>query len=204
MTPALVSPTRNSRSRAQTSIFPIENQHFLLQIAPEASWPPDVSAESLEARSPQPGVLSQSVFSPDSSARSPQPGFLGQESPNQESSARSPQQRFLSQDSSAGSLQSICLGSALESSNVKRTNRLHCVGLFVQFLFYCLRNCHRHGTYVEDCCHMPVIDLITSLATKVGLTNLASSESVSIPGALLNQRERQACKSLRQQVCSLQ
>ena len=49
MTPALVSPTRNSRSRAQTSIFPIENQHFLLQIAPEASWPPDVSAGSLVA-----------------------------------------------------------------------------------------------------------------------------------------------------------
>ena len=43
-------------------------------MAPEASWPPDVSAESLEARSPQPGVLSQA-----SSARIPQPGVLSQE-----------------------------------------------------------------------------------------------------------------------------
>ena len=56
-------------------------------MAPEASWPPDVSAESLEARSPQPGVLSQA-----SSARNLQQGFL-----SQDSSARSPQQGFLSQ-----------------------------------------------------------------------------------------------------------
>ena len=40
-------------------IFAIENHHFLVQMVPEASWPPDVSAESLEARIPQPGVLSQ-------------------------------------------------------------------------------------------------------------------------------------------------
>ena len=101
MTLALVSPRRNRGSRAQTSIFTIENQHFLVQMAPQASWPPDVPAESLEARSPQPGVLSQA-----SSARIPQPGVL-----SQDSSARSPQQRFLSQDSSARSLQPNCLGS---------------------------------------------------------------------------------------------
>ena len=95
MTLALVSPRRNSRSRAQTSIFTIENQHFLVQMAPEASWPPDVSAESLEARSPQPGVLSQA-----SSARIPQPGVL-----SKESSARIPQPEDLSQASSAGSPQ---------------------------------------------------------------------------------------------------
>ena len=51
VTPAVVSPRRNSRSRAQTSIFTIENQPFLTQMVPGASWPPDVSAESLEARS---------------------------------------------------------------------------------------------------------------------------------------------------------
>ena len=39
VTLALVSPRRNSRSRAQTSIFTIENQHFLVQMAPQASWP---------------------------------------------------------------------------------------------------------------------------------------------------------------------
>ena len=69
-------------------------------MASQASWPPDVPAESLEARIPQPGVLSQA-----SSARNhqsgvfskiPQPGFLNQESP-----ARSPQPGFLSQESSA-------------------------------------------------------------------------------------------------------
>ena len=27
----------------------MENRHFLVQMAPEASWPPDVSAESLVA-----------------------------------------------------------------------------------------------------------------------------------------------------------
>ena len=74
VTLAVVSPRRNTRLRAQTSIFTAENQHFLVQIAPEASWPPDVSVESLEAWSPQPGVFSQ-----DSSARSPQQGFLSQE-----------------------------------------------------------------------------------------------------------------------------
>ena len=63
VTLALVSPTRNRRSRAQTPIFTLENRHFLVQMAPHASWPPDVPADSLEAR-----VLSQ-----DSSARSLQP-----------------------------------------------------------------------------------------------------------------------------------
>ena len=111
---ALALPRRNWGSRAQTSIFTIENLHFLVQIAPEASWPPDVSAESLEARSPQPGVLSQAssaripqsgvlskipqpgVLSQESSARIPQPGVLGQES-----SAKIPQPGFLSQESPA-------------------------------------------------------------------------------------------------------
>ena len=119
VTLALVSSRRNRRSRAQTSIFTIENQHFLVQMAPQASWPPDVPAESLEARSPQPGVLSQA-----SSARIPQPGVLSKDSSarrsqsgilSRESSAKSPQPGFLSQESSAGSLQPICLGSALES-----------------------------------------------------------------------------------------
>ena len=104
VTLALVSPTPNSRSRAQTLIFIIENQHFLVQMAPEASWPPDVSAESLEARSPQPGVLSQEssarLLRQESSARIPQPGFL-----SQESSARSPQPGFLRQESLARILQ---------------------------------------------------------------------------------------------------
>ena len=119
VTLALVSSRRNRRSRAQTSIFTIENQHFLVQMAPQASWPPDVPAESLEARNPQPGVLSQ-----PSSARSPQPGILSNSSAtksqlgilSQEPSAKSPQPGFLSQESSASSLQPICLGSALESS----------------------------------------------------------------------------------------
>ena len=39
VTLALVSSRRNRRSRAQTSIFTIENQHFLVQMAPQASWP---------------------------------------------------------------------------------------------------------------------------------------------------------------------
>ena len=103
---ALVSHARNSRSRAQTPIFTKENQHFGVQMAPQASWPPDVTAESLEARSPQSGVLSKlpqlqqasSAKGPqqDSSARSPQPGFV-----SQESSARIPQPGFLSQESLA-------------------------------------------------------------------------------------------------------
>ena len=120
VTLALVSPRRNTRSRAQTSIFTIENQHFLVQMAPQASWPPDVPAESLEARIPQPGVLSQASWLA-SSARNPQPrvlskilqpGFLSQEesparSPqpgvlSQESSAKIPQPGFLSQESPAG------------------------------------------------------------------------------------------------------
>ncbi len=119
VTLALVSSRRKGWLRAQTSIFTIENHHFLIQMAPQSSWPRDVPAESLEARRSQSGVLSQA-----SSARIPQPGFLSQESSarspqpgvlSQDSSARSPQQRFLSQDSSARSLQPICLGSALES-----------------------------------------------------------------------------------------
>ena len=44
-------------------------------MAPQASWPPDVPAESLEARRSQPGVLSQV-----SSARIPLPGVLSQDS----------------------------------------------------------------------------------------------------------------------------
>ena len=105
-------------SRVQTCIFTIENQKTNAH----------VSAESLQARIPQLGVLSQA-----SSARNPQravlskiphPGFLSQQSPNQEpparipqlgvlsqdSSAISPQQRFLSQDFSARSLQPNLFG----------------------------------------------------------------------------------------------
>ena len=93
VTLALVSPTRNRRSRAQTPIFTIENQHFLVQMAPHASWPPDVPADSLEARSPQPGVLSQ-----DSSTRNPQPGVL-----SKDSSSRKSQSGILCQESSTRS-----------------------------------------------------------------------------------------------------
>ena len=105
VTLALVSPRRNSRLRAQTSIFTIDNQHFLFQLAPQASWPPEVPAEFLEARSSHPGVLSQGSL-----ARSPQPGVL-----IQKMSAWSSQPGVFSQRSSASSLQPICLGSALES-----------------------------------------------------------------------------------------
>ena len=69
-------------------------------MAPWASWPPDVPADSLEARIPQPGVLSQ-----ESSARRPQPGILSQEFSarffSQESSARIPQPGVLSQEFAA-------------------------------------------------------------------------------------------------------
>ena len=67
VTLALVSPTRNSRSRAQTSIFTIENQHFLIQMAPQPSWPPSLPADCLQANNPQPGILGQG-----SSAKHPQ------------------------------------------------------------------------------------------------------------------------------------
>ena len=63
-------------------------------MAPQASWPPDVPAESLEARIPQPGVLSQA-----SSARNPQPGIL----------SKIPQPGFLSQESPAN-LFGVCVG----------------------------------------------------------------------------------------------
>ena len=108
MTLALVSLKRNRGSGAQTSIFTIDNDIFLVEIPPQASWPPDVPAESLKARSPQPAVLSQ-----PSSARIPQPGVL-----SKDSSARKCQAGILSQESSASSLQPICLGSALESFNI--------------------------------------------------------------------------------------
>ena len=83
-------------------------------MAPQASWPPDVPAESLEARIPQPGVLSQASSArnpqPGVLSKIPQPGFLSQESParspqpgvlSQESSAKIPQPGFLSQESPA-------------------------------------------------------------------------------------------------------
>ena len=128
VTLAHVSSRRNNRSRAQTT-FTIDNQHFLVQVTPQTSWPPDVPAESLEARSPRPGVFSQASSagilskipqpgvlrspqqgfrSQESSTRIPRPGILSQESSarspqpgvlSQESSARSPQQGFLSQES---------------------------------------------------------------------------------------------------------
>ena len=92
VTLALVSPTRNRRSRAKTSLFNIENQHFWVQMAPRASCLPGVPADSLDARSPQPSVLSQ-----ESSARIPQPENLSQES----SARRTPQPGILSQQSPA-------------------------------------------------------------------------------------------------------
>ena len=76
VTLALVSSRRKGWLRAQTSIFTIENQHFLIQMAPQPSWPPSLPADCLQARSPQPGVLSQ-----ESSARNPQPGILSRQSP---------------------------------------------------------------------------------------------------------------------------
>ena len=83
--------SRLAYAKQQVAIFTIENQHFLVQMAPEASWPPDVSAESLEARrNSQPGVRSQasSARIPQSGVLSkiPRPGVLSQESP-----ARKPQ-----------------------------------------------------------------------------------------------------------------
>ena len=43
VTLALVSPRRNRGSRAQTSIFTIENQHFLVQAATAAALPPPLA-----------------------------------------------------------------------------------------------------------------------------------------------------------------
>ena len=57
MTLALVSPTQNMRSRAQTPIFTLENQHVLVQMAPPASWPGDMPADSLESGNPGFGPL---------------------------------------------------------------------------------------------------------------------------------------------------
>ena len=71
VTLALVSSRRNRQSPAQTSIFTIENQHFLIQMAPQPSWPPSLPADCLQDRSPQPRILSQGY-----SARNPQPGIL--------------------------------------------------------------------------------------------------------------------------------
>ena len=48
VTLALVSPTRNRGSRAQTPIFIIENNLFV-QMAPPASWPRGMPADSLES-----------------------------------------------------------------------------------------------------------------------------------------------------------
>ena len=96
VTLAFVSSRQKGGSRAQTSIYTLENHNFFVQMAPQASWPRDVPAETLEARSLQPGVLSQapSVL---------QPGVLGQVRSllSQESSARSLQPRVISQESSA-------------------------------------------------------------------------------------------------------
>ena len=70
---ALVSSRRNTRLRAHTSVFTIANQHFLIQMAPQPSWPPSLPADCLQARSPQPGVLSQEF-----AAKIPQPGVSSQ------------------------------------------------------------------------------------------------------------------------------
>ena len=66
-------PTGNSGLQAQTQIFTIENRYFFVQMASQASWPPDLSADSLEVRSPQPGIFFQ-----ESSGRNPQLGVLSQ------------------------------------------------------------------------------------------------------------------------------
>ena len=88
VTHALVLSRRNAWTHAQTSIFEIENQCFLVQMAPQTcqlrAWKPGIPSKDSSARCPQPEFLS----------RSPQPGFLSQES----------QQRFLSQESPAKSV----------------------------------------------------------------------------------------------------
>ena len=73
LTLALVSSRRKGWSRAQTiaSIFTIEIHNCLVKMAPQTSRPPSLPADCLQARSLQPGVLSQG-----SSARNPQPGIL--------------------------------------------------------------------------------------------------------------------------------
>ena len=96
VTLALVSPRRNSRSRAQTPIFTIFESRWLLrplghQTCQLRAWKPGFLSQESSAKRPEPGFLSQ-----ESSARIPQPGFL-----SQESSARIPQPEVLSKDSSA-------------------------------------------------------------------------------------------------------
>ena len=67
VTLALVSSRRNTRLRAQTSIFKIENHHFLVQMTPPASWPRDMPADSLESGNPG--------FGPPLGLRSKNQGF---------------------------------------------------------------------------------------------------------------------------------
>ena len=120
VTLALVSSKQNRQSRAQTSIFAIEHQHFLSrwllrpvghQTCQLTAWKPGVLSQESSAlspapsaRIPQPGVLSRDLRH-ESSARNLQPGVL-----SQESAARTPQpillsKGFLSKDSSARSAQ---------------------------------------------------------------------------------------------------
>ena len=84
---ALVSSGRNSRSRAQTSIFSTGNYFFWSRWLLRPAWKPAVLSQESSARIPQPRFLSQ-----ESSARIPQPENL-----SQESSARNPQPAVSSQ-----------------------------------------------------------------------------------------------------------
>ena len=88
MTLALVSPRRNSRSRAQTSTF----------LSPDGSSGQLGLSQEFSARRPHPGFLSQ-----ESSARCLQTGLLGQESfsavLSHEFSAKSTQLGVFSQES---------------------------------------------------------------------------------------------------------
>ena len=160
VTLALVSLARHRGSRAQTPIFTIENQHFLVQMAPEASWPPDViSGQEASARIPQPGFLSQEssaripqpgVLSKDSSARIPQPGILSKDSSariphpavsSQECSARIPQPGVVSQESSARSPEQRFLS---QDSSARNLHPI-CLGSYAGVIFIFLV----HGTNIE-------------------------------------------------------
>ena len=136
VTLVLISSRGNGGSGAQTSILIIVNQYFSFQMASQASWPPELPADSPEARSqefsarrPQPGILAQrpqsGIFSQEPSggnhergvirepsARSPQQGVL-----SQECSARSPRPGVFSQESSARNRQPGVLSQDFSAGN---------------------------------------------------------------------------------------
>ena len=78
----LIQPKRNNKFRIQTSIFTSENQCVWVQMARRANWPPDVAVENLQSGRSQLEVFSQTL-----SARIPQPGILSQDFLGQEFSA---------------------------------------------------------------------------------------------------------------------